>query len=227
MWRLFRSWIQVRASDRRNRGGPGVERRIASPDRFSFSKEVRESERLTNLMTHMVEQTQRVRGASPAQIGSVRRRILTITLLVSLLAPLTSARAGSVGDFFKALGNSIAHPGDHRKPKPQPATTKRPKAKGDQPSADYPPSPTATPTLTPILTPTPTATLSQPPIRPASAPPQNRNSKRDMPYGIPVPNKPGFVTSPFSPKSGYVDVRGFPSGTEVKDPYSGKTFLTP
>jgi len=48
-----------------------------------------------------------------------------------------------------------------------------------------------------------------------------------MPYGIPVPNKPGFVTSPYSPKSGYVDVRGFPSGTEVKDPYSGRIFLTP
>jgi hypothetical protein len=48
-----------------------------------------------------------------------------------------------------------------------------------------------------------------------------------MPYAIPVPSKPGFVTSPYAPKSGYVDVRGFPSGTEVKDPYTGKTFLTP
>jgi hypothetical protein len=48
-----------------------------------------------------------------------------------------------------------------------------------------------------------------------------------MPYGIPVPNKPGFVTSPYAPKSGLVDVRGFPSGTEVTDPYTGKTFLTP
>jgi hypothetical protein len=49
----------------------------------------------------------------------------------------------------------------------------------------------------------------------------------DLPYGTPVPGKQGFVTSPFAPNSGYVDVRGFPPGTQVKDPYSGKTFLTP
>lgn len=46
-------------------------------------------------------------------------------------------------------------------------------------------------------------------------------------YGKQVPGKPGFVTSPHSPYSGYVDVRGFPPGTEVKDPYTGKIFLVP
>ena len=50
---------------------------------------------------------------------------------------------------------------------------------------------------------------------------------RDLPYGTPVPGKPGFVTSPFSATAGYVDVRGFPPGSEVKDPYSGKIFLVP
>jgi hypothetical protein len=55
----------------------------------------------------------------------------------------------------------------------------------------------------------------------------NGRGKIDIPYGTPVPGKQGFVTSPFSPDSGYVDVRGVPPGTEVKDPYSGKTFLTP
>jgi hypothetical protein len=145
--------------------------------------------------------------------------ILVAVTIASLLASPVSTNAGSVGDFFKALGNSIAHPGQGKKPAPKPQT-KKPKTKGSEQSGDYPPTPTPPPI------PTPSATTSQPPVRPASAPP-TKNSKRDIPYGIPVPNKPGFVTSPYSPKAGYVDVRGFPSGTEVKDPYSGKIFLTP
>jgi hypothetical protein len=56
---------------------------------------------------------------------------------------------------------------------------------------------------------------------PAGAP------KKDYPYATPVAGKPGFVTSPFAPYSGYVDVRGFPPGTEVKDPYTQKVFLVP
>lgn len=48
-----------------------------------------------------------------------------------------------------------------------------------------------------------------------------------MPYGIPVPGKQGFVTSPFAPEAGYVDVRKFPPGTEVKDPFSGRIFRAP
>lgn len=64
-------------------------------------------------------------------------------------------------------------------------------------------------------------------VRTADGVPPTKRPRRDLPYGIPVPNKPGFVTSPYAPRSGLVDVRGFPSGTEVKDPYTGKIFLTP
>ena len=49
----------------------------------------------------------------------------------------------------------------------------------------------------------------------------------EIPYAKPVPGKPGFVLSPYDQYKGYIDVRGFPPGTEVKDPYSGKSFLVP
>lgn len=61
---------------------------------------------------------------------------------------------------------------------------------------------------------------------PTSAAP-TKAAKGDYPYGIPVPDKPGFVKSPFAPDQGLVDVRGFPPGTEVKDPFTNKIFLVP
>jgi hypothetical protein len=62
---------------------------------------------------------------------------------------------------------------------------------------------------------------------PPPPPPQEPVKTGDLPYAKGVAGKPGFVTSPFAPAAGYIDVRGFPPGTEVKDPYSGKTFLVP
>ena len=59
---------------------------------------------------------------------------------------------------------------------------------------------------------------------PAPAP---AKAKGDYPYGTAVPDKPGFVKSPYAPDQGLVDVRGFPPGTEVKDPFTGKIFLVP
>ena len=155
----------------------------------------------------------------------VRKRFIILITAVTLFALADSAHAGSIGDFFKALGNSLAHP-SQKKAKPRDSkkiASKRSTTKGAVQEADYPPEPTATP----LALATPTATAQQMPIRVASLASQNRNSKRDLPYAIPVPNKPGFVTSPYAPKQGFVDVREFPSGTEVVDPYTGKVFLTP
>ena len=75
------------------------------------------------------------------------------------------------------------------------------------------------PTVTP---PAETAATSPPP----AAAPTKKIAKGDYPYGIPVPGKPHLVESPYSPGK-YIDVEGFPPGTEVKDPYTDKIFLVP
>jgi hypothetical protein len=89
----------------------------------------------------------------------------------------------------------------------------------------YPPEPQPFPsdvapvqTTPPVVQDTAAATA---PITTTTAP-----TKSDPPYGVPVPGKPGFVTSPFSPDK-LTDVRGYAPGTEVKDPYTGKIFLVP
>lgn len=139
------------------------------------------------------------------------RKLFFALVLAGLLVGGEVANANPVEDFFRRLGNSIAHP--EKKPRPRKSTSK-PASKSASPA----PSPSASPTVSPP---------DQENVRSASAAPAARGRKRDVPYGIPVPGRQGFVTSPFAPEAGYVDVRAFPPGTEVKDPYSGKVFRTP
>ena len=79
-----------------------------------------------------------------------------------------------------------------------------------------------------VATYSPAQTQEYPPPQtvplPTAAP--TKVAKGDYPYGIPVPGKPHLVESPYSPGK-YVDVEGFPPGTEVKDPYTDKIFLVP
>lgn len=52
-------------------------------------------------------------------------------------------------------------------------------------------------------------------------------TKEPILYGIAIKDQPGFVLSPYAPDKGLVDVRGFPSGTDVRDPYTGKIMKVP
>jgi len=110
----------------------------------------------------------------------------------------------------------------------EPPPKKRPPSHYPPPQASqYPPQPQPFPQEgAPPSVPPPTETTQE--TSPATAPPSapTTTAKGDYPYGVPVPGKPGFVRSPYSPDK-MTDVRGYAPGTEVKDPYTQKIFLVP
>ena len=81
----------------------------------------------------------------------------------------------------------------------------------------------STPSPTAAASPTPTIASASPPIPPSASP---AASDPNLPYGKPIPGKPGFVSSPYDPKF-LIDVRGFPPGTLVIDPNTNKPFRVP
>lgn len=59
-------------------------------------------------------------------------------------------------------------------------------------------------------------------------PPTSDSGKADsLPFGTPVPGRPGLVNSPYAGKYQLVDVTGLNIGQEIKCPYSGKLFRVP
>jgi hypothetical protein len=150
------------------------------------------------------------------------RTIIVCLSVFTLLAATEVGEAGPFGDFFSSLRNSFARPA--QKPQsPQSHRTSR-KQNNETPPSDA--SDASNSQTSPSPTPAP-APPNRNNVRVAKATAARKNGKSDVPYGIPVPGKQGLVTSPFSPDSGYIDVRSFSPGTEVKDPYTGKSFLTP
>lgn len=158
--------------------------------------------------------------------ANLKMRRFTVGVLAAALIA-ASAEANPVGDFFKRVGRTIS------KPPASKTTTRRTATHTSSKRTDASPSPTATPVSVAtaiVSTPPPQEASTQTPVieRPAVREPQPRAAPRqDLPYGVPVPGRAGFVTSPYAPTRGLVDVRGFAAGTEVRDPYSGKVFLTP
>ena len=151
--------------------------------------------------------------------GSLTKWALSLALAGSLLSCPTTAPADPVSDFFRRLGDTIVN-GPKRERARREAKSKPHRSRDDERGA-HETGPDTSPSPTPAPIPTPE------PVRAAVAVPAIRGERKDLRYGVPVPQQPGLVRSPWSPQEGLVDVSGFPSGTEVTDPFSGKTFLTP
>jgi hypothetical protein len=140
-------------------------------------------------------------------------RALLILLSVSLSTVTHTAKAGPFRNFFRTLRSAIAQPKET--PRPHRSVHKHKKA---PPNNDSNTATSKNPTPVPG---------DQTDVRWAKAASSGNDQKADLPYATPVAGKPGFVTSPFAPDAGYVQVLGFPPGTPVEDPYTGKIFLTP
>ena len=140
--------------------------------------------------------------------------VLVVWLWVGTLITATDvAQAGPFRDFFRALRGAAAHPSE--KPRPHRSSHKH----NETPPSDVSDSHSSG---NPVPAPP-----GQRNVRWAKAASAANQQKTNLPYGTPVPGKPGLVTSPFASDGGYVDVTGFPPGSAVEDPYTGKIFLTP
>jgi hypothetical protein len=60
-----------------------------------------------------------------------------------------------------------------------------------------------------------------------SSPTRTSYPQTEFPTAKAVPEKPGYVFSPFDSSGRYVDVSGYASGTKVKDPWTDKIFVVP
>jgi hypothetical protein len=108
-------------------------------------------------------------------------------------------------------------------PPPPPQTQRQIVTDEPRPPAQGEAGPTAIPHVARSENQTPTHPTNSTAARTTSS----QITTTDIPYGKPVPGKPGYVFSPFDKNGGYVDVTGYTPGQKVKDPYTGKIFLVP
>ena len=112
-----------------------------------------------------------------------------------------------------AIESDVSQPG-HPAPT-QVASAPQPRRKADATRSQKPAK---------ITPPVAYSETTQPERRPSS--PEQASSSA-FPTAKAVPDKPGYVFSPFDSSGRYVDVSGYTPGTKVKDPWTDKIFIVP
>jgi hypothetical protein len=115
-----------------------------------------------------------------------------------------------------AIQSDVTEPG-HPAASTQGASAPQPQRKADTTRSQKPPR------TTPPVAHTDT---TQPEPKPSS-PAQAASTSSTFPTAKAVPDKPGYVFSPFDSSGRYVDVSGYTPGSKVKDPWTDKIFIVP
>jgi len=150
-----------------------------------------------------------------------RQNIFVLTMSILLIGAVTLPAETDEPGPFERLFRAIRHAANQPRHK---STTHRTVPKEQTADTASPSSSNETSAASPS-----SETVAKPPSgrNTRSATRASGKKREGLAYGKPVPGKAGLVTSPYSPDKGYIDVRGFAPGTPVKDPYTGKIFLTP
>src|SRR6266576_1265865 len=114
-----------------------------------------------------------------------------------------------------AIESDVTEPG-HPAASTQVASAPQPRRKPDTTRSQKPPK-----TTPPVAS----SETTQPGPKPL--PPVQTSSTSAFPTAKAVPDKPGYVFSPFDSSGRYVDVSGYTPGTKVKDPWTDKIFIVP
>jgi hypothetical protein len=113
------------------------------------------------------------------------------------------------------IESDVTQPG-HPAPSTQVASAPQPPRKANTTRSQKPPR-----TTPPVAY----SETTQPGPKPS--PPAQASSTSAFPTAKAVPDKPGYVFSPFDSSGRYVDVSGYTPGTKVKDPWTDKIFVVP
>jgi len=112
-----------------------------------------------------------------------------------------------------AIESDVTQPG-HPAASTQVASAPQPRRNADTTRSQKPPK------TAPSVAHTDTTQPEPKPASPAQA-------SSTFPTAKAVPDKPGYVFSPFDSSGRYVDVSGYTTGTKVKDPWTDKIFIVP